>query len=141
MFERRDVITFLETVRDDGMLLAALWCARRWKLARALGQHAWDVEAVEKLSAMLGHSVELKERDVVCQGCHVAERLDQLLTSELSLATGLLTSPELVMALCKAWLLLEIRFVPDEPSWMQVLRERLTVHAESLEIDLRGLGV
>ena len=141
MWSRGELVAFLETVRDDGMLFAALWCARRWKLAKALGQHAWDVEAIEKLSALLGHSVELKERDVVCKGCHVAERLDQLLTSELCLATGLLTSQEMVMELCRAWLLLEIRFVPDEPSWIQVLRERLAVHAESLEIDLRGLGV
>ena len=138
---RGELIALLMQCRGDGTLLTSVWLARRWKLAKAIARQAWDIEAVEKLFTVLEQPVVLEEREEVVAGSHVAERLDRLLASELSLATGLLDSPRMVTDLCGAWLLLEIWLQPDDRGQMQILRERLTVQAEQCEIDLRGLGV
>ncbi len=132
---------FLEQRRQDAALFIASWMDRRWEIAKAIERHAWDAEAIEKLFAVLGEPVALDEHEVIREGCEILRLLDRLIAREASLTTGLLESPRLVRDLCRAWLLLEIRFRPDERGWLRPLRERLTVRAEHLEIDLRGLGV
>lgn len=141
ILNRGDVITFLEQRREDALFLTAMWMARRRPIAKAIEHQALDVEAVEKLFALLGQDVSLTERQVVREGTKAMRRLDWLLRSECSLSTGLLESSRLVALLCRVWLVLEIRFRPDERNWLQALRERLTVRAEECEIDLRGQGL
>ncbi len=136
-----DFIAFLEQRRQDAALLIASWMARRWEIAKAIERHAWDVEAIEKLFAVLGHAVDLDEYQLIREGSEIMQLLDRLIARESACPTGVLESPRIVTELCRAWLLLEVRFRPDERSWLRSLRERLTLRAEQLEIDLRGLGV
>ncbi len=118
-----------------------MWLARREHIVKAILRQACDVEAIEKLAAALDSPVVLDEREVLIWGSRLTNLLDCLITSELACSTGLLASPKLARALTIAWLLLEIRFAPDERGWLVPLRERLTLRAEEFEIDLRDLGV
>ncbi len=138
---RSELIAFLSQFRANGFLLASVWMARRWEIGKAIERHAWDVDAITKLFAVMGHAVELDEHEVIREGSEILRLLDRLIARESARPTGLLESPGIVTELCRAWLLLEVRFRPDERSWLRSLRERLTLRAEQLEIDLRGLGV
>ena len=139
--DRTALIDLLKHGHEDGAFLAHLWLVRRREIAKAIEGQAWDVEAVEKLFSVLGHDLVLIERQVTCEGQRVMQVLDRLVTRELALSTGLLESPRLVSSLSRAWLILEIRFRPDERGWLQDLRDRLTCLADEREIDLRGMGV
>ena len=137
---REDLAEFLECAHRDSLFLTASWLGRRWPLTRALARHKWDVECVETLAGVLGQTVQLDEWQVIDESVRTLQLLDQLIVAEISVATGLLDSEQMVASLCAAWFVLEIRF-PPERGWLQTMRERLTVQAERLEIDLRGLGV
>ncbi len=141
MWSSTDVIPFSKYGLEDGAFLVTMWLARRRDIVRALERQAWDVEAIEKLSAALGSPLVLDEREELIRGGRMADLLDRLITSELACSTGLFGADALVRTLTKAWLFLEVRFAPDDQGWLVPLRERLTVAAEQREIDLRDLGV
>ncbi len=141
LWDRDELSRLLDQRRQDAALLIASWMARRWEIAKAIERHAWDVEAIEKLFVVLGQAVDLDEHWVIREGSEILRLLDRLIARESARPTGLLELPGIVTELCRAWMLLEVRFRPDERGWLRSLRERLTLRAEQLEIDLRGLGV
>ena len=138
---REDLAEFLWHAHNDRVFLTGSWLSRRQKLAGGIARHTWDVEAVETLAAVLEYTIQIDEWEIIREGTRTLHLLDQLISAEISLSTGLLDSSKMVTSLCAAWFVLEIRFLPDERGWMQTMRARLTLQAEHLEIDLRGLGV
>ncbi len=124
----------------------ARWARRRWEIMKAIDRHASALEAVSTLFGLLGHELEEDHptvadwREKISEGRELAAFVDGFL-SGLDDVSGLLDDRRLAARLCTAWLLLEVRFQPDERCCLADLRDRLVREADRREMDLRGLGI
>ncbi len=122
------------------------WARRRLEITKAIDRYAWELESVSTLFLLLGceprelDSTTADWRRTINKGRELTAFIDGSLSQEPDRPTER-ADLQLTTRLCKAWLLLEIGFQPDDRCSLTDLRDRLVREADRREIDLRGTGV